>query len=107
LGNYDYVRQAIARDFPSYSGGVLERYFIDKLTASGKFSSLGQWWKGNGTDEIDLVAVNEIERVLLLGDIKLNPDKLDLHVLEKKAGSIIAVHRDYNVTLKGFSLEDM
>ncbi|MDR1184337.1 MAG: AAA family ATPase [Coriobacteriales bacterium] len=107
LGNYDYVRQAIARDFPSYLGRVLERYFIDKLAISGEFSSLGQWWKGNGTDEIDMVAVNEMERVLLFGDIKLNPDKLSLHVLEKKAASIVAAHQDYEVTFKGFSLEDM
>lgn len=101
------MRQAVARDFPSYSGRVLERYFIDKLAVSGEFSSLGQWWKGNGGDEIDLVAVNEMERVLLFGDIKLNPDKLSLHVLEKKAAGIIAAHQDYKVTFKGFSLEDM
>ena len=58
-------------------------------------------------DEIDLIAVNDTEKSIVIGEIKRNPEKIDLHVLEEKAVSIVAHHKKWSVSYIGLSMKDM
>ena len=44
---------------------------------------------------------------MLIGEVKRNPKKIDLHKVEQKALKLTAKYAKYAVEYRGFSLEDM
>jgi len=107
IENYAYIKSIVKRDFATYSGRFLEKYFTEKLKASGKYSAIGTYWEKGNQNEIDIVAVNDDAKTMLIAEVKRNPEKIDLKLLEKKAQKLLQKHKGYEVTFKGYSLEDM
>ena len=107
LGNFIQLKEYIKKDFNTYSGRFLEKYFIQKLTLSGKFTQIGSYWERGNLNEIDIVALNEFDRTVLFAEVKLNPKKISLDKLKFKARNLIKKFRGYNITYKGFSLDDI
>jgi AAA+ ATPase superfamily predicted ATPase len=107
IGNYAYVRSIIERDYSSYAGLILEKYFREKLIQSGNYSAIGAYWEKGNLNEIDIVAVNEDKKYMLIGEVKLNPKELRMKELEAKAAAIVGGHRDYTVEFAGLSVKDM
>ncbi len=107
IENYAYVKSIVQRDFATYSGRFLEKFFIEKLKASGAFSAIGTYWEKGNQNEIDIIAVNDNEKKILIAEIKRNPDKINLELLKKKAQKLLQKHQRYAVTFKGYSLEDI
>ena len=107
IENYDYVRSIVQRDFATYSGRFLEKYFMEKLKATKAFSAIGTYWEKGNQNEIDIVAVNEEKKTMLIAEVKRNPDKIDLALLEQKAQKLLQKYRGYRVEYRGYSLEDM
>lgn len=62
IGNYDYVKEIVNRDFNTFSGHMLERYFRQQFEESGNFSMVGNYWEKGNLNEIDLIAINELEK---------------------------------------------
>ena len=59
LGNYSTLNDIILSDYPTFSGKTLERYFIQQMTESMKYSNIGAWWENKGDqNEIDIVALS-------------------------------------------------
>ncbi|RUM75880.1 MAG: hypothetical protein DSZ11_01370 [Sulfurovum sp.] len=52
-------------------------------------------------------AINEEEKRMVIGEVKRNPKKIDLHKLEKKALKLTSKYNKYSVEYRGFSLRDM
>ncbi|GHV80553.1 hypothetical protein AGMMS49944_23440 [Spirochaetia bacterium] len=107
IGNYTYVREIIERDYSTYAGLVLEKYFREKLMQSGEYSAIGTYWEKGNLNEVDLVAVNDDKKRMLVGEVKLNPRELRLSELERKAAVLSASRPKYKVELVGFSVKDM
>jgi len=107
IGNYEYVRTIVERDFSVYSGKFLEKYFIEKLKISQQYSIIGTYWERNNDNEIDIVALNEMEKSMLIAEVKLNPKKIDLEVLKNKSVKLIEGFKSYRIDYKGYSIEDM
>ena len=107
IENYDYVKNIVNRDFSTYSGRLLERYFIEKLKFSNQFSNIGTYWEKGNQNEIDIVAVNDFEKTMLIAEVKINLKKIDLKLLEKKATKLISKYKQYNIKYIGYSLEDL
>ncbi|MFA6144235.1 MAG: ATP-binding protein [Sulfurimonas sp.] len=107
IGNYEYVRTIVERDFSVYSGKFLEKYFIEKLKISQNYSIIGTYWERNNDNEIDIVALNEMEKSMLIVEVKLNPKKIDLEVLKNKSVKLIEGFKSYRIDYKGYSIEDM
>jgi len=107
IENYTYIKSIVKRDFATYSGRFLEKYFIEKLKATGKYSAIGTYWEKGNQNEIDIVAVNDDEKKMLIAEVKRNPEKINLKLLEKKTEKLLQKHKGYEVTFKGYSLEDM
>ena len=107
IENHDYVKSIVKRDFSTYSGRFLEKFFIEKLKATGDYSAIGTYWEKGNRNEIDIVAVNEMEKRILLAEVKLNPKKIDMMALRVKAQKLLQRHRDYRVEFAGYSLEDI
>ena len=107
IGNFDYVRDIVERDYKTYSGIILEKYFRTMMVESKQFSGIQGYWNSKGENEIDIVAINETEKRLLFCEVKRNPQRIRLEGLEQKAKDIIAKHPTFSVEYKALSLEDM
>lgn len=91
MENYDYIRSIIARDFETFSGKQLESLFVALLKQSSQFNRIGGYWDNKGEHEIDIVAINDLEKRLLVVEVKrqfkrFKPEQLATkteHLLQK------------------------
>ena len=107
IGNYDYVKDIVNRDFNTFSGSFLEKYFTEKLALSKKYSLIGNYWEKANKNEIDIVAVNQTEKKILFAEVKLNKNKISIPLLKEKSKIIITKLSNYSVEYKAFSIDDM
>jgi CBS domain containing-hemolysin-like protein/Holliday junction resolvase-like predicted endonuclease len=95
-------------DYDTYSGRVLERYFRQKHAETGQYNYVTNYWERDGRNEIDLIAVDDAERQLVIGEVKRQSQRLDMHQLKEKAANIVAKQRRrYTITFLGLSMDDM
>lgn len=110
IGAYNQLRSIIMRDYPTFSGKMLERYFFAKAADSGKYTFIGGWWDRKGENEVDLIAGNEIEKTAEIIEIKRKRKNLNMTSLgEKKEAFIRQVDslKEYSIKLRGLDIEDM
>lgn len=107
IGNLNFVREKVLSDYSTYSGLILERYFRQLYRQKGLYNIVTNYWEKNGSNEIDLIAVNETEKEIVIGEIKRNPRRIDLHALEAKAANIANKRRDWKISYTALSLDDM
>jgi AAA+ ATPase superfamily predicted ATPase len=107
IGNLDYVRQQIERDYQTFAGKALERYFMQQLADSKRYSRIGQWWDNKGGNELDIVALNEAERRADIFEVKLSPKRLRTGNLAHKAARLLEQLNGYDVSYGGLSIDDM
>lgn len=106
-GNLMYIRDIVMRDYTVYSGRILEKYFTQMIKLQMKYNIIGNYWERNNQNEIDIVAINEVEKVALIAEVKRNPQKISLNELEIKASKIKTMLKGYKFIFKGYSLDDM
>lgn len=109
-GNMEYLRKIIERDFPAFSGLMLERYFKEMYVEAGQYTNIGGFWDRKGENEIDLIAVNDFEQTIEFAEIKRNPERIDWGALKRKGEYFLTLNKElknYSVSYKGLSLEDM
>jgi len=107
IGNLDYVRNIVERDYETYSGIILEKYFRSSLIESKNFSEVGSYWDKKGENEIDIIALNEMDKQLFFYEVKRNKKRISIPELENKSKNIIKDYRSFSIEYKGLSLEDM
>jgi len=107
IENYPYVKKIVLRDYPTYSGRFLEKFFIEKLKLSHEFSTIGTYWESKNLNEIDIVAVNDESKTMLIVEVKRNREKINLNQLKSKATKLLDKHPGYTAQFIGYSLQDM
>ena len=108
IGNTEYILRKMQADYETYSGKVLEQYLRQKYAETGMYNVVTNYWERNGQNEIDLIAVNDAERHLVIGEIKRQAQRLDMNLLKEKAESIVAKQRRrYSIEFVGLSMDDM
>lgn len=89
IGAYEQLRTLIRRDYTTFSGKMLERYFYAKAAESGRYTVIGRWWDRKGENEIDLIAANEIEKSAEIYEIKRHRRNIDIADLDKKVQTML------------------
>jgi len=108
IGNTDYVFQKMQADYDTYSGIILESFFRQRYAESGIYNIVTNYWERDGSNEIDLIAVNDAERKITIGEIKRQAQRVDLNLLREKAANIVAKQRRrYSIEFVGLSMDDM
>jgi len=105
-GNYDYVKDIIGRDFNTYCGKLLERFFQQLFAESKKYNSIGSYWRKGNLDEIDLVAINDMKKEIAIAEVKMNKERINVENLKKKSQKLLTHYPDYKGQWLGLSLED-
>lgn len=108
IGNFGYLRSIVERDYPMYSGRMLERYFTEKLVNLQRYSAIGTWWEKGNQNELDIVAVDDFNKAVLFAEVKRKKENISMPVLQEKAGNLLRSQlKEYAAEYVGFSLEDM
>ncbi|HOY15770.1 MAG TPA: ATP-binding protein [Haliscomenobacter sp.] len=107
IGNFEYLKAIVQRDFPTFSGHFLEKYFIEKLALSGEWSEIGSYWESGFQNQIDIVALNHLTKKALLVEVKLNEKKYSEALLISKSVNLANQLKGYTLEFRNFSLKDM
>lgn len=110
IGNYDSLKAVIARDYETFSGLMLERWFKHALAGTHRYTRLGSWWDRKGENEIDIVAENELDGEAAFFEIKRKAGNIDMGELKGKAAAFLRTtgeFKGYSISYKGLSMDDM
>lgn len=104
----DLLLEIVLRDYNDYTGAVLEQYFRQKISEEDRVIRVGRYWDRKGLNEIDIIALNEIDKTALVAEVKRNAARYDSRLLEQKYQSIQSHFGGYkDVKLLGLSMADM
>ena len=104
----DLLLEIVKRDYCDYTGLVLEQYFRQRIAEEDRVTAVGNYWDRQGNNEIDVIALNDIDRTALVAEVKRNPERYKEHVLQEKYDTIRREFAKYKeVKLVGLSMQDM
>ena len=98
------------RDYTTYTGKVLEKYFTAKLIESELFTNISSWWDRKGEHEIDIIAADEIENKVIFYEVKRQAKDVNIGIVKNKAEHFFQTtgkFKRYDIEYKGLSMEDM
>ena len=107
LGKFDLLGETISQEYTQFSGIVLEKYFRQQYGERDRVTEVSHWWDSKGENEIDLIAIEKLDRRATVAEVKRNPRKFSVQALEEKYQYIKSHLRGYQVELKGLSMDDM
>ena len=107
IGNLDYVLDKVKNDYNTYSGIILERYCRQLYCESGLYNIVTNYWEKDGKNEIDLVAVNEADKVIVIGECKRQLNNISLTKLKEKATNIMNKQKKFDFDFVAFSLDNL
>ena len=103
----DLLLEIVERDYERYSGLVLEQYFRQKWMEEERVTVVGNYWDRKGLNEIDLIALNDIDKTAVVAEIKRQRKKFNPNELADKVSAIEKDLAKYDVKQIGLSMEDM
>ena len=109
-GSIDLLKQVFMRDYSTFSGQMLERYFRQKAKESGQYTTIGNYWDRKGLHEIDIILINELSKTIQIGEIKRQLKNIDTKLLSEKADYFLSVYpqlKSYEMKLMSLSLQDL
>jgi AAA+ ATPase superfamily predicted ATPase len=109
IENYEYIRKFVNRDFETYSGLELESLFRAILVESKQFGRIGSYWDAKGQNEINIVAINDLYKKILIGEVKRQQKKYnEAKLIEESQGLLKNLKlKNYEVTYQCFSLDNL
>ena len=110
IGGYRQLRALVKRDYPTFSGLILERYFREKAIESERYTLIGRWWDRKGENEIDMVAANEFDKKVEIYEIKRNRKNIDFTAMAEKVRTMldtVTLFNGYSTETKGLDMQDM
>lgn len=110
IGAYDELKEIIMRDYSTFSGLALEKYFRDKIIEEKGITMIGGYWDKRGETEIALISVNQLKKTAEIIEVKRNPENLRINKLKEKGYNFLnktGELKDYNIRFTGLSINDM
>lgn len=110
IENYESLKTIINRDYETFSGLMLERYFRRVLIERKAYTRIGGWWDRKGENEIDIIAENELNDEATFFEVKRKAANIDRKLLEQKAAVFqraTGEFKGYRISCKGLSMDDM
>lgn len=110
INGFKELKTIVNRDYSTFSGKILERYFRTKLIEEKGITLIGSYWDRKGETEIDLISVNEIDKTAEFIEVKRNPANIDMDKLRQKSYNFLnstGQLKDYQIIYRGVSLNDI
>lgn len=110
VGANKKLKMLMDKDYTTYTGKVLERYFLAKMIESEEYTQIASWWDRKGENEIDLIAADELEQKVTFYEVKCQAKDINLGILKDKAEHFFQAtgkFKKYDIGYQGLSMEDM
>ena len=110
LGRWQQLREVVRREFATFSGYALERYFQWKLAAETTCTEMGPWWDRKGENEIDLVCEDALAGTIDFFEVKVDRARFDEKAFARKVEAFFEKHpekRTLRRSARCLSLDDM
>ena len=110
VGANGKLKALMEKDYTTYSGRVLERYFRAVMIESEEFTRIASWWDRKGENEIDIIAADELERRVTFYEVKRQAKDINIGILKDKAVQFFNTtgsFQKFSVDYKGLSLVDI
>lgn len=107
---HEKLREIILRDFDTFSGKCLERYFYECMVERKRYTRIGSWWNRKGNVDIDLIAIDELGKHADFYEIKRNANSYNPALLDGRKDEFLQTTgqlADYSITTSCLSIEDM
>lgn len=95
--NFTYIRKSIEMNLQNYSGLVLEKLYHDIFIEKSSFNLIGNYWERGNKNELDIVAVNDLEKTIVIAEVKMNAGKAKMSSLKEKSATLLKKYSDYEV----------
>jgi len=106
LKRFDHLKKRIADEYAQYSGTVLEDYFRMKTIEEEDITNIGSYWDRKGQNEIDIIAVNDMNMKAVVAGVKRDPKKASTSELKQRS-ELVPGLKGYDIEYRGLSLNDM
>lgn len=109
MENFDYIKKVINRDFNTFSGIELESLFEAILIESKQFNRIGSYWDKKGENEIDIVAIDDFDKRILIVEVKRQAKRYNPNQLLLKSANLLSKLKlnDYDIDHACFSLDNL
>lgn len=110
VGANSKLKALMEKDYTTYSGRVLERYFRSVMIESEEFTRIASWWDRKGENEIDIIAADELEQRVTFYEVKRQAKDINIGILKDKAVQFFNTtgsFQKFSVDYKGLSLDDI
>lgn len=103
----DLLLEIVEKGYEQYTVLVLEQYFRQKWMEEERVTRVGNYWDRKGLNEIDMIALNEIDKTAVVAEIKRQRRKFSPTELAEKVATLNKELGKYTVKQIGLSMEDM
>lgn len=109
LRNFDVLRQMVMSDYTTYSGHILEKWFMLKMQESNQYVNIGGWWeKGGAENEIDIVGLTTEKNHAVAIEVKRQLKYLRANSFHAKVQRLQATAlQGYTIDEEVLTLDDM
>ena len=110
LGRWPQLREVVRREFATFSGYALERYFRWKFAAETTYTEMGPWWDRKGENEIDLVCEDTLAGAVDFFEVKVDRARFDEKAFARKIEAFFEKHpekKSLRQSARCLSLDDM
>ncbi|MBN2618335.1 MAG: AAA family ATPase [Spirochaetales bacterium] len=95
--NYEYLKKYLLINLPSYKGPILENMYHEIFKERSDFNIIGNYWERGNLNEIDLIAVNDLDKKMVIAEIKMNLEKAKINDLKSKSENLLKKYKNYDV----------
>lgn len=109
IKNFVGLQSIIKKDYPTYSGIMLERYFKQQFAESFQYRAIGSWWELKGyQNEIDIVGLKLEKNQAVVAEVKRQKKNFKPEFLVAKTEHLKQkLLPKYRIEMRYLSLEDM
>jgi uncharacterized protein len=105
--NFSYIKQVLSASLSTYKGPILEDFFRRFFAETQEFNHIGSYWEHDNTNEIDLVMINDQQKRIVIGEVKLNKSRIRFSELKKKSEKLLLNYPGYTPEYLALGLEDV
>lgn len=105
--NFDYIKQILDLSLPTYKGAILEDFFRCLFAETKEFNQIGAYWEHDNTNEIDLVMINDLQKRIVIAEVKVNKSRIRLTDLKRKSEKLLLNYPGYTPEYLALGIEDV
>ncbi|MBI9056110.1 MAG: ATP-binding protein [Bacteroidales bacterium] len=104
---FEYLKRLIERDLSTYSGPKLEKLFTEIISYNTEYGFIGRYWEKGNLNEIDIVAINELDKKIYFAEVKVNKGKINITKLKDKTINLLKKYNGFECEYEALSVEDI